>query len=256
MLFNKLYFFLSITLLGVNFFGISLPPKTTASTGNIPGYNFPIYSKDTLINLMNGEPIKHIDTSFIFNLNEVVFKTIPHGSPAELKFQNNWVLYILSFIKGDSFLFTQNSKYIILGDAAVCSQKARLVNEIAKKNRIKARFITFTGHVVSEVKINQDWYILDPDFGIVLPFGFSDLKYSKNHSTIRTKLLMRGFKKSAIEDYVAIVSNNKIKIHNEYEAHEPKLWMIERVTTFLSWVIPTIALLSSAYKLFYFKLKI
>ncbi len=106
-----------------------------------------------------------------------------------MKFQHNWVLYILSCLKGDSFLFTQNSKYIILTSAAVCSQKARLVNEIAKSNRIEARFITFEGHVVSEVKVNKDWFILDPDFGIVLPFGFSGLKYSKNHNIIRSKLL-------------------------------------------------------------------
>lgn len=245
----------------VTIFGISLPPKSTVQAGNIPGYNYQIYSRDTLLNLINRQQIKKVDANFFYTLNEVVFKTLPHGvAPASLKFQHNWLLYLLHFFKGKTILYTQNSKYIVLSDAAVCSQKARVINDISKLNNINARFVSFEGHVFSEVFVNQKWLILDPDFGIVLPFGSSELNNFQNHYLIRSKLLKLGYKKNSIDNYINIVSSNKIKVHKVHEAHETKVWYIELTTRWLSLGLPILFVVffvyTRWYKLYHYQIKI
>lgn len=107
-------FFLSALLFLIQVAGVFIPPKAFPSSGVIEGYNYSIFDKKLLFKAVFFKSNEKIDFDWVNKMNELVFGTIVHGNHTELRFANNWVLWILSKISGNrDLLFTQFPFFII-----------------------------------------------------------------------------------------------------------------------------------------------
>jgi len=86
----------------------------------------------------------------------------------------NWILYAASYIspgKYKKYEFSNYKKNLERG-AGLCSTHSTIVKGVLLDNGIKAELMDVGGHhvVVRAELDSKDTYILDPDFGVVVPF--------------------------------------------------------------------------------------
>jgi hypothetical protein len=98
------------------------------------------------------------------------------------------------------------------------------------------------GHVVAELFLDNEWYVVDPDFGIVFPFDAIGLSDQSNAELVETSLSQKGFPESEINAYKNIIYNGYTFRHPLWEPHEPKSAWIERWSVILSWFIPLVGI--------------
>ncbi len=116
---------------------------------------------------------------------------------AKIKFQENWLLYIVRkyeefLIKNgkqskfnSAYIFYQSSnyKFALKRGVSICSQDAVSFSNLLKRRyNIDSKIIGLGGHVVIEAKINDKFYISDPNMG--LTFDFSIDEYYDNDENI------------------------------------------------------------------------
>jgi hypothetical protein len=231
------FIFLFIFLFIISIIGFYLPPYSYPTSGHIKGYNYSIYKKDSLEKIIFYKSNKKKDYLWVRNINNLVYNTLVHGNHTELRFQNNWFLWVISKIYGKHLLFTQEPYFIIQSTSAICSQAVAVFNFIMDLNSVDSRFVSLNGHVVSEVKIDSRWFIFDPDFGVDFPFGVDELDAFENEALIYSKLRNNGFDNDVINSYLNI-TKKVIKFHEIGEAHEPKRKNIELLALFFSICLP------------------
>jgi len=241
---NVFQFFLivlSSILFLVMVLGLFRPPLFFPTTGGVPGYHYPLSDKKSL----NNSLLKPFEKNYhsLDRVNTSVFESIQHGAHIALRFEHNWILWFLSKWKGDHLRFTQDSSFIIKSDAAICSQSAKLVMDYMKGLEVKSRLISLDGHVVVEVILDGAWFVADPDYGVVFPFDADELASRKNENIIESKLRSKGFNMDHINTYKSIIYNGYTLKHSIWEPHEPKSYLIEKISYALSWGLPLIGLL-------------
>lgn len=243
--YNKLILLLiaiSVGLLASQVYGLYQPPISSASSGSIPGYHFPTKTKESLLAIINDDG--KIDFERFNKINEAIYFSIAHGEPAMLRFEHSWVLWLLAKWKGPTLRYTQNPSKIMMAEAAICSQTARLIVSIAQSKNIEARLVSLNGHVVAELFIVEDdkWIVADPDFGVIFPFDVINLTDKNNQFIVENSLIEKGHGNVEIETYRSVIYNGYTKRHPLYEAHEPKPEFIERWSVILSWILPLIGI--------------
>jgi hypothetical protein len=232
---------LSLIIFLLMILGLFRSPLSFPEAGRVPGYNWPLIDKKAL----------HYELSLPFKknygslerVNKSIFKSIQHGSQVTLRFEHNWVLWLLSKWKGDGLRYTQDSSFIIKSDAAICSQSAKLLMDYMKGLEIESRLISLDGHVVVEVFIDGVWLVADPSWGVVFPFDAFELASRSNEKIIESKLRRVGFDVEKINLFKSIIYNGYTLRHPVWEPHEPKSYLIEKLSYFLSWFIPLVGLL-------------
>ena len=217
-----------------------MPPISFVSGGSIPGYHFPTKSKEELLDIISHKKVNNFER--FEEINEAIYYSISHGQPAMLRFEHSWVLWVLSKWKGYTLRYTQNPQKIMMADAAICSQSARLLVSIAQGENIDARLVSLQGHVVAEVLLNGKWFIFDPDYGVAFPFDAIALSDEKNKLLVEKYLTQKGFPDTEVEIYKSVIYNNYTYRHPLWEAHEPKPDFIERWSIVLSWISPIIGI--------------
>ena len=177
-------FFAGLLLLGINIFGLF---KTMR--------NPEIYSEEKNIrNRLNDITIKYPEIlellkrknnesnlDFAVRINKVVNDGFIHYWKAEgtekyhlrVPVWENWILYAASYIKPEKYgryEFSNYRKNLERG-AGLCSTHSTIVKGVLLDNGIKAELLDVGGHhVVVRAELNDTAaYILDPDFGVVVP---------------------------------------------------------------------------------------
>ena len=182
---SRIGFFAGLLLLGINIFGLF---KTMR--------NPEIYSEERNIrNRLNDITIKYPEVlellkrknnesnlDFAVRINKVVNDGFIHywkvaGTEKyhlRVPVWENWILYAAAYIRPEKYgryEFSNYKKNLERG-AGLCSTHSTVVKGVLLDNGIKAELMDVGGHhVVVRAELNDTAsYILDPDFGVVVPF--------------------------------------------------------------------------------------
>ncbi|MBS1610604.1 MAG: hypothetical protein JSS70_17975 [Bacteroidetes bacterium] len=183
--FKKIIFVLGVLLLAINIFGLFKSLRNPA-----------IYSEENrLHNRINDITIKYPDIKeqlvrrdhesnkdFAIRINKVVNDGFAHYWKAEgidkyhlrVPVWENYLLFAASYINPkqyERYEFSNYKKDLERG-VGLCSSHSIVVKGVLKKNGIKAELLDVGGkHVVVRAELgDSSTYMLDPDYGIVVPY--------------------------------------------------------------------------------------
>ena len=182
---NKFLFAFGFVLFGLNIFGLFKTMRNPA-----------IYSEEkTLRNRINDITIKYpeikemlkrkeheTNKDFGIRINKVVNDGFIHYWKKEgidkyhlrVPVWENWILYLASYMSPKTYMYYEFSNYKknLERGVGLCSTHSTIVKGVLLDNGIKAELLDVGGHhVVVRAELNDTTtYILDPDFGVVVPF--------------------------------------------------------------------------------------
>ncbi len=181
----RILFVFGIVLLGINIFGLFKSMRNPA-----------VYSEElTLRNRINDISIKYPEIKdllkrkesesnkdFALRINQIVKDGFIHYWKAEgtdkyhlrIPVWENYLLYIASYVnpeRYERYEFSNYKKNLERG-VGLCSTHSTIVKGVLLDNKIKAELLDVgKHHVVVRAELDDSTvYILDPDFGIVVPF--------------------------------------------------------------------------------------
>jgi hypothetical protein len=183
---KQILFILGLILLAINFVGLfkSLRNEELYSEQNSSRIN------DVTIRLEDAK--KQIvrkkgesDKEFAIRINDVVSKSMSHYWKREdakkynmrVPVWENYILYLTGCFKKDNRYEYINYKKSLERGVGLCSSHSIVVKGILLRNGIDAQLWDIAGHVVVRAKVSgNEWYILDPDYGLVVPFDIEAIE--------------------------------------------------------------------------------
>lgn len=179
-------FILGLILLAINIFGLFKSMRnpdvyTEPRTGRL---------NDITIKLEDARKalVRKADESdkvFAIRVNDVVSKSMSHYWKQEAVERYNmrvpvWENYLLFFVnsfkKDNRYEFINYKKGLERG-VGLCSSHSIVVQGVLLDNDMEAQLWDIAGHVVVRAKVSEDeWYILDPDYGLVVPHDISAIE--------------------------------------------------------------------------------
>jgi hypothetical protein len=182
--FKTLIFLLGIFLLGINIYGrfkslrnpaIYTEEKTLRNRISDITIKYP-QVKDSLI-----RKDQESNKDFAIRINRVVNKGFAHYWKEEgitkynlrVPVWENYMLFAASYIdpvEYKKYEFTNYKKDLERG-VGLCSSHSIVVKGVLNDNGINADLWDIAGHVVVRAQVSgNEWEILDPDFGVVVPY--------------------------------------------------------------------------------------
>lgn len=181
---NKILFFIGITLLAINIYGLFKSLRNPA-----------IYEEEKIIrNRIGDVKIKYPEIkeqlirkngesniAFAVRINKVVNDGFAHYWKAagiekyniRVPVWENYLLYFASYInpsKYREYEFSNYRKNLERG-VGLCSTHSIVVKGVLNENGMHAELLDIDGHhVVVRAELGDSTYLLDPDFGVVVPF--------------------------------------------------------------------------------------
>ena len=144
---------------------------------------------------IHGETLKFLnEATKIYFISKVPVEYSWTEKYTKIKFQENWILYFFRKFEenqisngreskyGGAYIFYQSSdyKFALKRGIGICSQDAiSFANLINKRYNIDYNIIGLDGHVLLQAKINNKYYLSDPNMG--LTFNFSIDEYYNNY---------------------------------------------------------------------------
>jgi hypothetical protein len=179
-------FSLGIILLAINIYGLFKSMRNEdiykeTNTGRLNDITLKLEDAKKALKRKAGES----DKAFAIRVNDVVSKSMMHYWKAEgIKKYNlrvpvweNYILYFNNSLKEESrYEFSDYRKNLERG-AGLCSTHSIVVKGVLRDNGIEAHLWDIAGHVVVRAEVaKNEWYILDPDFGIVVPHDIKEIE--------------------------------------------------------------------------------
>ncbi len=256
--FAMVFFCTGLFLIGLNLFGLFI------SIRNEDIYNEDeTYFKDdiTLTENQFWQELKKRDKSdeaFSIRVNTAINQGIAHYWKDEgidkynirIPIYENYILYIASYLipsKFRKFEYSNNKKAIERG-IGLCSQHAILLSDILERNGINTKIINLPVHVVVLVQVNKDnniWWIIDPDFGLIIRNDIKDVINDpeiiiNNYENKRFNLLDI----DALAEAYGKVKNDDI-YEDSYEYIGWKRYYTEKLAYVLKWIFPLFLIVMS-----------
>ncbi len=160
--------------------------------------------------------------------------------------QENYLLFLASFVRPDLYLkyeFTDYRKAVERG-VGMCSQCVVIVAEVLKEKRIHSRIVSLGEHVVVLAEVGPDeWWMLDPDYGVTVPHTLSDIQ--AHPESVEPFYTHWGWSPKTIANLVRIYGHNKATIYDGdgAKAYHAKLWIVEELSYIMIWMIPVVLML-------------
>ena len=179
-------FGLGVLLLLINIFGLLKTMRnddlyTEKNTGRLNDVTIRLEDAKKLLLRREGES----DKEFALRVNDVVSKSMSHYFKNEGKkkynlrvpLRENYILFIVnSFKKDDRYEFKNYKKGLERG-VGLCSSHSIVVKGVLLDNGIEAHLWDIAGHVVVRARVSEDeWYILDPDYGLYVPHDIAEIE--------------------------------------------------------------------------------
>lgn len=102
--------------------------------------------------------------------------------------------------------------------------------------RIQNNIISVDGHVIVEYQArNNEWLLLDPDFGVVLEHSLAAVR--EKPEVVGNAYLSAGYSTGEVEDLIKIYSGRYTKFDDTY-GFMAKRYIFERLTYVLKWFLP------------------
>lgn len=179
-------FILGLVLLAINIFGLFKSMRnpdvyTEPRTGRLNDITIRLEDARKALVRQADES----DKAFAIRINDVVSRSMSHYWKQEAVKRYNmrvpvWENYLLFFVnsfkKDNRYEFINYKKGLERG-VGLCSSHSIVVQGVLLDNGMEAQLWDIAGHVVVRAKVSEDeWYILDPDYGLVVPHDISAIE--------------------------------------------------------------------------------
>lgn len=190
------------------------------------------------------------DKEFAIRANDVVSKSMMHYWKDEgIKKYNlrvplweNYVLWLRNSFREDSRYEFLNFKKDLERGVGLCSTHSIVLKGVLLDNGIDAALWDIAGHVVVRARVSQnEWYILDPDFGLVVPHDIKEIE--ENPEIVRpsyanmAKLYKPDYDDPYTTDHVVEIYGRE---GNHIYSDSPAF---EKISYVLIWLIPIILII-------------
>jgi hypothetical protein len=184
------------------------------------------------------------DSVYLARAYKVVDDAHIHTDRRHLFLLENWMMYAFSKIYPPAE-YTQDADRIIRSGGALCGQVALVLMDACRKNGIEARQIGLNGHVILEAKTENGWQIYDSDYGIMLPMSLADAERPENKERITRIYLDAGHHPDDVSNIVGFYQTASDNVTMPlYGQLCPRIWIIERTTEYLKWIVPVFFVLA------------
>lgn len=261
-LFGFLLITFGVSLLSVNVYGLfkDIRPAIFFEDELRFANESPIQYEQTLV-----EIIKHGNESnpdYTHRLTKVIDDSIAHihweRYEAE-KFNQlvpiweNYFLYFVGIFSNipefKKYHFSDYKKSLKRG-IGICGDASMIMSQLLDNNNISNQIITFPGHVIVAVKFDKQSkeLLFDPDFGVSLPFSPEEIKQSPH--LVNDYYLQAGYYDYDIRAFNKIY-NNDYQRWNGVSHFITNKYYFEKISYFLKWPLPVIAIIIGSYFLIF-----
>lgn len=257
----SLSFFLGVVLLGINIFGLTQNIRKDG-LGNddheklrfIPEK---VWSFEDSVGAL--EKIRDVKDpiSYALRANQVVHNSLVHVEwtkvdPASYRqlipLWENYFLYALGkFTELPQFQRYHFSDYkrSFERGIGICGDAAIALSSILDENRIKNDIVSFGGHVIVEIEVQEGTRrLLDPDFGIDLGVSLKEL--TKDATIAREIYLNAGYTNREV-DYLFNIYTRKYTIFGNTFDFMKLRYIFERASYALKWPFPIVLIALSIW---------
>jgi hypothetical protein len=229
---SLVYLYISFGLFALNVAGMIIPlrPPNLREMASNPR-DLPVDIPRNLDRL-SGES----ETSYVYRLNQLVHQGMVHHVHTRVPIWENYLLWLLY----PDYQFYSPERALDRG-YGLCSQQAFVVGTLLSRSGFQAKTVGLEGHVVLTVFADNEWLVVDPDYGVVVPFGLEAAEKSPQ--------LIRFYYRHTpdvekIVDFYTSPENNFLS-----NTHVPDL---ENHRYLMAWIIPLnlllIAVSTSSYR--------
>ncbi len=183
------------------------------------------------------------DKEYAIQVNIAVHDGIAHYWSGDLRVPiwENWILFLDGSKKYEYYDYNR----AVERGVGLCSQQALIVAGILNQNNIRTKIFGLQGHVVTEVLVdrNNTWWILDPDYGVVVPHSHKET--NDNPSIVAEHYRECGYQDDVILQMTKLYGGGTSNLIYNSAALYYGLsdFRHESVSYKLKWVIPILCLL-------------
>jgi hypothetical protein len=197
------------------------------------------------------------DIQFAERMTKVVSRALSHVEweyfPAEqfnqlIPIWENYFLYFLGTFSGipeyERYHYANFERSIKRG-IGVCGDASMVLSQLLEQHQIKNEIVTFPGHVVIAAYFdNGQKFLLDPDFGVVIPFGLDSI--AKNSQFVANLYLKAGYTNADYQFFNRIYRAG----YNQWQGVEHFItnkYYFEKISYWLKWPLPIVMILFAAW---------
>jgi hypothetical protein len=190
------------------------------------------------------------DKEFACRVNFVVSKSMMHYWKKEgirkynlrVPFWENYLLFLVNSLKSDNMYEFRNYHKALERGVGLCSTHSIVLKGILLDNGIEASLWDIAGHVVVRAKVSdEEWYILDPDFGLIVPHDIPEIEANPEIVRPSYEHMADLYKKDAKDPYT---TDHVIEIYgkegNHIYTYDARF---ENFSYIAIWVIPFLFML-------------
>lgn len=238
-------------LLGVNAAGLLVPPRAADIDTSYSDFSragtLTYADARARLNALEDEPDPQ---RLVTEATRVFHRAIAHVEGADVKERGyrhyrllvspweNWILYLLDFVKPayeeDGYRFCDYNRALKRG-VGWCEQKAMALTGYLRERGLETGVVTLGGHVVSTARVeNRGWYLLDADYGGVVPFGLEAAQAAP--ASVLPHYWSPAAQERSIERYFG-PEGNDLALGGP-EVRYPRACRIESLAYSLKWSLP------------------
>jgi hypothetical protein len=175
-----------LVLLGANLYGLTQPlrsPRLELMPGNHDPIDMTLAYDQALSLLQHRDGVAPdsylrqatlaVAGSVLHNWNEELFDELRVHIPL----WENWILHLLGLVEPQlrNYVFWDHRRALERG-VGLCGHVASVLVGFLGEQGFDAMTLSLTGHMVVTVEIGEGrWFILDPDYGVVIPASIEDV---------------------------------------------------------------------------------
>lgn len=158
----------------------------------------------------------------------------------------NFILHFMGRFSGipeyERYHYSDYDKALERG-VGVCGDVSIILSEVLREQGINAQIVSYPGHVVVAARFaDGEEILLDPDFGVILPFGTGQLPNGQRE--VRRRYLEAGYR-SRDADIMQSIYRHPPIYWDGVEHFITKKYYFEHLAYGLKWLIPILLILLS-----------
>jgi len=245
---------LGVALLLVNLAGIVVPMRAEMIDGYVDFAGGETQGAATTLSML--ATLKEQDlpaADLAREATKLIHEGIAHVDPEDVEqygfayfgmsvpITENWVLFLLRFIKPDTYRdygFCNYRKSVARGTGR-CGQQALALVSYLSEAGLRTGFVALGGHAVAMAEVAPDsWHLLDPDFGGVIPFDIE--RAASNPDEILQYYWSDAAQERSVHE--AFLPENEVKLGGP-EARYGRACIIERWAYVAKWLLAALLIL-------------
>jgi len=236
---------------------VSLEPKNIDSFRDQFG-RAPRMSRSQVLDVISGDSrdIKR----YVTDLNQAIHLGVLHCGPGEdacrrhltIPLAHNFVLWGLAFVWPEEFAAYElfDHRRALERRLGNCSQKAIILTGILHEKGIRAHVFGLgsypsprgrpDGHVVAAVQVgNDEWWVADPDYGVVLPQ--SPAAIGDDPADAAALYARAGYGEAKVRSLAFLLEKDQNRIFDRHpgaKGYSLKKYYFEKLTYAIIWLVP------------------